>query len=307
MVDTVPLLVKSKADLIAFFRGAGVGESILEPLRGRLQLDRSALSKYEIARRVLHAVNDLTDDRGLSIRREIVRRVAQFSAFENCYENSVLSARGGVQLVREFVNVHDAASRIDAHAERERSLHRSKINAELKAKADAKAERQRVRQEIAQLFGTSEPQRRGKALEAVLAKLFKFDNVLVREAISIRSTSGNGIVEQIDGVIEIDHQSYLVEMKWWSSNLGVPEVSEHMMRVFARAQSRGIIIAHPGYSAPAIEKVREFLRDAPFILCDLEEVVAIIDDDVSVQDWLRPKIHAAIIERDPFRKFRRGL
>jgi hypothetical protein len=110
-------------------------------------------------------------------------------------------------------------------------------------------------------------------------------------------------MEQIDGVIEVDSSFYLVEVKWWSERLGTGDVAQHMMRVFSRGQTRGILIANPGFTDAAIESVRESLRQAPFLLAELEEIVRILHDDVTVRDWLRPKLQAVQLEKRPFKKY----
>ncbi len=51
------------------------------------------------------------------------------------------------------------------------------------------------------------------------------------------------MVEQIDGVIELDGELNLVEIKWWSVPLGAGEVSHHLVRVFNRGHLRGIFIS----------------------------------------------------------------
>lgn len=303
MIDTIPLLVKSKVELLGFFKGAGVSEDVLGPMRTRVAQDRSSVNMYEITRHVLFAVNEITGDEGLRVRREIVKRVTQFSAFENCYPNNVLKARGGVQFLSEYVRDRNTSARLDEHHHRELAKH----IADSERKRDEIVKRRQVRSEIARdlgaLFSAQNASLRGKRLESVLNRLFRHDGVLVREAFVLTSPSGNGITEQIDGVIEFDGNPYLVEMKWFAEPLGVHDVSDHMTRVFSRAQSRGICIANPGYTRPAIEKVRDFLRDAPFILCDLEEVVRILDAETTVGDWLRPKIQAAIVDRNPYKRF----
>jgi len=305
MVDAIPLLVRSKSELLAFFKGAGVPETILAPMRDRVAKDRENVKMYEIARHVLYGVNDLRGDPGLKLRREIVKRVTQFTTFEKCYSDKVLQARGAVQQIRDYVRDSDTATRLFEEHERVRA--RSATEAARKAEALAKhnAERQQVGRDLANLFSSARPKERGKQLERVINRLFEVDGVLVVEDFRRVSSTGSGIVEQIDGVIELDNHAYLVEIKWWNEPLGVDDVSNHMTRVFARAQSRGIFIVHPGYTRGAIEKVKEFLKDAPFVLCDLEEVVHLLEAEVTVQDWLRPKVRAAIIEMNPFRKFKR--
>lgn len=40
---------------------------------------------------------------------------------------------------------------------------------------------------------------------------------------------GLGVVEQIDGVIELQGDLYLVEMKWWQDALGPGDVAQHLV------------------------------------------------------------------------------
>lgn len=302
MVDTMPLLVRSKTDLIAFFKGAGVNERHLADLRVRVMRDRSSIGLYEIARTVLHAINAQHDDEGMHARRELVKRVTEFTAFEKCYPDKAMAARGGVAAIKSFVHTRDSAIRIEEAYRREREQNMAKAEAEARVVREKRANRDALRADIVALRSSTNPSARGRELERILARLFELDKVLVKESFTITSPSGNGIVEQIDGVIEVDGNQYLVEMKWRDAPLGVEDVSRHFTRVFGRAQSRGIFIVHPGYTSTAIETVRENLRSAPFVLCTLDEILWILEAGVTVGDWLRPKIRAAISERDPLRQ-----
>jgi hypothetical protein len=64
-----------------------------------------------------------------------------------------------------------------------------------------------------------------------------------------------------------------------------------------------MFIVYPGYSDAAKEMVRDALQVTPWVLCDLEEIVQILESDVSVKDWLEPKVDAALNDRAPYRKF----
>lgn len=58
LVDTIPLLCKSKRDVITFFRGAGVRSDILEDLSDGVDTAPETINKYEIARSVLIRLNE---------------------------------------------------------------------------------------------------------------------------------------------------------------------------------------------------------------------------------------------------------
>ena len=72
------------------------------------------------------------------------------------------------------------------------------------------------------LFGASlTPQERGKQLEAALNRLFQAYGILVKEAFHLVGTPGEGIVEQIDGIIDLKGSLYFVEMKWYKNPIGL--------------------------------------------------------------------------------------
>lgn len=302
MIGTTALLVKSKTGLCSFFEGAGVPRTVLEPLRERIERDRHSLRMIDISRTAIEAANKLSGDNGLTTRREIVKRVTQFTAFDQCWPENEDKARGRVSKVREYVQIHSAATRYVEDSERERRRLMAAEHERRQAEAQRRAERQRIADKLASLFTETNAQRRGKQLEALVNELFTLDGIIVAEAFELRAEAGN-VVEQIDGVVEFESELYLVELKWWSQRLGPGEVAQHMLRVFSRGHARGIFIANPGFTDAAIESVREHLHRAPFILAELEEVVRILHDDVNVRDWLRPKLRAVQLEKRPFRKY----
>src|SRR6185503_16979073 len=58
LIDTIPRLNKSKADILMFFRGAAVPDELMADLAKRVKHDRDNIDKYEIARTVLRRLSD---------------------------------------------------------------------------------------------------------------------------------------------------------------------------------------------------------------------------------------------------------
>ena len=143
----------------------------------------------------------------------------------------------------------------------EREAEQKKRLIEQQAKMDEvqrqRAELAAIRKDLSALFGENNNQKRGKALEGVLNRLFEAGGILIREAFTLKGLHGEGIIEQIDGVIEIEGNLYIVKMKWWQEPLGVNEVSQHLVRIFNRGQTGGIIISASGYTGPAITVCRD--------------------------------------------------
>ena len=303
LVDTLPLLFRSKDNLLLFFRGAGVTPNLVADLTLRVQTDRTNITKYEIARTILSRIND-HGDAMLSTRREVIKRVVEFEDFSTCWPDDQLKAKGLLSEVRRVVNVKDSFTRMTLERESERKAAQSDHAAKVARQQKAKGNLEAIKRDLFALFKMTNAQARGKALEGVLNRLFGAYDILVREAFTVRSENGQTIVEQIDGAIEIDGSIYLVEMKWRSQPLGVGDVSQHLVRVFFRGQTRGIFISASGYTEPAVRSCKEALQKAVVVLCDLSESsLRLLEVEGDLKAKLKEKINAAILEKDPFRQF----
>ena len=134
----------------------------------------------------------------------------------------------------------------------------------------------------------------------MLNRLFESEGILVREAFERRDDdSGAGAVEQIDGVIELGNQVYLVEMKWWNQTLGRNEVASHLVRVYGRGQVGGILISNSAYSPAAVADCKDALHAKTVVLVELREIVQALTLGRSVRALLTKKVRAAALDKNP--------
>lgn len=298
VVDAVPLLTRAKKDVVLFFRNSGVPSALLVPFEARISSDPT-FSKYAITRELLTLLND-AGDKYLGQRRQLLKRIAEFEEFSSCYPDNVLKAKGAVAAVAQLVNKKDSFTRLANERDDEQRRHRA-------AQADVQRERQqrahqkeKLKRQLSELFGMRDPHKRGKALEVVMNGLFAYGGILVREAFTLVEPDAGGVVEQVDGAVEINGQLFLVEMKWWSARLGVAEVSQHLVRLWSRAEAGGIFISSSGYTEPAIAAVDTVLSQRVAVLVELEEIVYAVEHDVDLRDLLKTKIVAATLDKKSF-------
>lgn len=299
LIDTIPRLCRSKNDVLLFFRGAGVSLSIMQDLADRLNQDKDSIGKFDIARTVLTRLNE-KGEVTLRERREILKRVTEFEDFSTCWPNDQLQAKGFVAEIRRVVNVKDSFTRIELEREQERKQRQLEQQEKLQREQQRRAKMSEIRSDLLTLFSQQNHQRRGKLLEKVLNRVFEANNILVREAFTILGNEGEGIVEQIDGVIELEGNLYLVEMKWWGEPLGAGDVAQHLVRVFNRGHARGIFISASDYTQPAVTMCREALQKSVVVLCTLQEIVLLLERESDLKSFLKDKINAAIIHKNPF-------
>jgi PHD/YefM family antitoxin component YafN of YafNO toxin-antitoxin module len=298
LIDTIPLLCRSKKDVLLFFKGAGVASDLTNDLAIRVNQDPNSISKYEIARTVLTRLNE-KGELTLRERREIWKRVTEFEDFSTCWPKDQLKAKGLVAEIRRVVNVKDSFTRMHMEREDERKKRQAEQQAKLEEAERRRAKLSAVKTDLFSLFGEQNSQKRGKALEGVLNRLFETSAILIRETFTLKGSHGEGIIEQIDGVVEIDGELYLVEMKWMNQPLGTSDVSQHLVRIFNRGHARGIFISASDYTEPAITICKESLQKAVVVLCKLEEIVRLLEQEGNLKDLLKAKIKAAIIDKNP--------
>lgn len=300
--DAIPLLNRSKKDVLLFFQGAGVPGDILSDLAQRLRTAPKEIGKHEIARVTLERLN-ARGESTLRERREVLRRVVEFTNYDACWPDDQLKARGLVSSIRDVVNQKDSFTRMNQAREEERRARLAVVEEASRIKQDRTAKIDSAKQSFYALFGGSlTPQQRGKKLEGALNNLFEAYGILVQNAFHLVGEAGEGIVEQIDGVIDLKGALYFVEMKWYKDPVGKPQIAEHLVRLMSRAEARGLIISASEYSEPAVHTTREFLQHKIVALCHLQEIVFLLEQQSDLTDFLVQKVQAAQIHKNPYFK-----
>jgi hypothetical protein len=274
----------------------------LADLELKVELDRDGIYKHQIVSTVLERLNE-KGEQSLRERREILKRVTEFEDFSTCWPNDQLAAQGLVAKIRQVVNVKDSFTRMKQEREREVEKRRAEYKRQMLELEQKQAEFASIKSDLFSLFRLSgtmrEKQERGKLLESILNRMFRASEILIREAFELVGEPGEGIIAQIDGVIELDGYPYLVEMKWHTKRLGKAEVSPHLVDIFNRGHAGGILISASGFSTPAIKIFEEALTQKVVILCELEEIVALLERQDSLLDFLKQKRQAAAIDKRP--------
>lgn len=231
LIDVIPLLCRSKRDVLTFFRSAGVRASFLDDLDKRLRGDPEKINKYEIARTVLTLLNEKGEP-ALCERREVLRRVLEWEDFSTCYADNREKAQYLVVQIQRRLGVKDAFTRMRLEREADNKLRQAKFQA-------------------------------------------KQDEVQQRKA-------------------------EMAEMKWWKTPVGKGDISPHLVRLYSRSQVHGIFISASEYTGPAIAVCRDALhQEKVIVLCELKEIVVHLEQEQDLKDFLKAKVRAARIDRNP--------
>ncbi|MFG2634218.1 restriction endonuclease [Streptomyces sp. NPDC048362] len=297
LVDTVPRLSKSKDGVLTFLRSAGISEAMLTPYREQLKIDRSAVNKFKMVRAVLGQLNE-QGDQALGVRRELLRRVVEFQEFSVLWPEDQPVARGLIAGVRDIVNTKDAFTRMNQEREAERKERLATQRAEQEEKSRKKRRFQDLQTQLASLFKLDDPHVRGIALERLLNEIFASSGVLIRDSFTLRNEAGQA-TEQLDGVIAVNGVEYIVEVKWWAKPVDIDPMCRQLVRVFNRAEVRGLFISASGYTAPAVDECVRALTSRVIVLGELRELALLLEREGDIAEWVQEKARLATLERRP--------
>ena len=271
---------------------------MLSDLEQQVTQDASSINKFDMVRTLLARLNEAGDG-ALGERRSLLQRVHDFEDFSTCWEDDRLEAQGLVSRIQQVVNVKDSFTRMRQERETEARKHRDATRREAEALQQRRETLDGIRRDLAKLFAMEDARKRGILLEDVLNRFFQVDGILVRESFTRVGEPGQGVIEQIDGVVQLEGEIYLVEMKWLKDPAGPGDVAQHLVRVFGRSSSRGIFISYSGYTDAAITTCKEALSNAVIVLCTLEELVLLMESEIGLEGFLRQKVRGSVIDKQP--------
>ena len=300
LVDAIPRLNRSKKGVLLFFKGAGVPETMLADLRMKVTTAPDNISKFAITRTLLERLN-AKGEATLRERREVLRRVVGFTNYDSCWPDDRLKAKGLVAAIRDVVNKKDSFARMKQERDLERQARSSSQQNAARQREEQSRKIERAKRKIYALFSSDmTAQTRGKKLESALNALFGAHGILVREAFHLVGQNNEGIVEQVDGVIELAAHLYFVEVTWYSAPVGRGKVSQHLVRLMSRAEARGMFFSVSEYTKPAIAAARDCLQHKVVVLATLDEIVRVLELQDELSGFLRKKVNAALIDRNPY-------
>lgn len=143
----------------------------------------------------------------------------------------------------------------------------------------------RLKQELIG-FGSLSPPARGIAFESFLKRLFSTFGLAPKGSIRL-------VGEQIDGSFELDGETYLVEAKFHSVQIGPGPLREFRDKVDAKATwSRGILVSWSGFTEDALTALGRG-RATNAIGLSGQDLFFVLDGQITLADTIRKKVRRA--------------
>lgn len=267
-----------KDQLKAMLVGAGVPEAIYR------KWAVEGATKYAIARHVLNDLNSCPD--GYAVVRRVVADLANMTKpdatapDQNAGRNAILELKSLAVARRVLLDTDEAE-----HLRRRQEQHKRVTAGQARAEA-----LEAVSVRLVELTRSTEnAQKRGYALERLLADLFAVFEIVYRPPYRVPH-------EQLDGAFEYKSFTYLVEARWRAVPPTFGDLADFKAKVDSKLEStRGVFLSMAGFDTAIVDHFAGAARGTRnnLLLVNGQDLALIAQGHVSLPDALDHKIQAA--------------
>jgi restriction system protein len=141
-------------------------------------------------------------------------------------------------------------------------------------------------------MSVADPSERRAILGTVLPRLFTCHGVPTRQAPA--PPGGDAAV-----LIDFEEALFLVELRWSDRPLDFRQLAPHLVTLYGCPDLRGLLISSSGFTDQAIRDLSS-IQPLRLVLCQLQEIVLLLEQGRDLKRLLRAKVRAAETEQKPF-------
>jgi predicted transcriptional regulator with HTH domain len=135
------------------------------------------------------------------------------------------------------------------------------------------------------------PQKRGRALQKLLAQVIKFAGCNTDEGVR-RSH------EEIDVTFEYNGNLFLIECKWEKEKTEAPVVRELKGKLDNRSEIKGMLASIAGFTSGTEDQVFEYINQKIILLFGKEDILQIINNPNSFKSLVDEKYKKLIVKKE---------
>lgn len=232
--------------------------------------------KLYVADSLTRQLNRMGEE-GLGPLRRIIQQLINWRDFSSVADER--QARNAIERLKKVVG---EADRETIEAREKREIERKRRQEELLEKTKKSSMLAELREQYYGMISSTEPQKRGYALEAVLYNLFKLFNLNPSPPFKIPG-------EQIDGSFTLHDDDFLLEAQWEKDKPTAEELYAFQGKVARKYQgTRGIFISIEGFSKTSLQAFE--MGMAPnILLLDGEDLVYVLEERIDLDTLISEK------------------
>lgn len=137
----------------------------------------------------------------------------------------------------------------------------------------------------------------GFALERIIYGLFELSDLDPKGSFKVTG-------EQIDGAFSFNYEEYLLETKWRNNPISLSDLDSFSCKIGRKFENTlGLFISISGFSDEAIIQFRNS-KDKRVLLMDGEDLIAVLDERITISDLLSRKRREAAQTGNIYLKYR---
>lgn len=277
MKDCILAILWPKQDIFSLFADHGCTSNDLKVIQAFKDENFSRSKMVDLMFTHLSA----KPDGGLGPFRAILRSLLNWSRFDPYYFDKLKKLD------------RSKAEQCLSHLRQLQEIRDAKIKADRERRSAAEAVKQTPTTSLSVLkdlfldmhAGKTSAQKRGYALESIIAELTKISGLEVTEPFRV-----NG--EQIDGAIKFEGEHYIIEAKWQDKAAANEPVYQFVGKVEGKMYGRGLFVSVHGFSDHVVKSVVQG-KAIKTIFVDGEDLILVLESHLSFKEMLDRKIKAA--------------
>ncbi|HYW82183.1 MAG TPA: hypothetical protein VFB30_02935, partial [Spirochaetia bacterium] len=196
-----------------------------------------------------------------------------------------------VSRIRELAGVTDADTwQASCQEALTRQVTRETYHARLKHTEDRRQALEALKRDLYQAFRVSDPSERRAILGSVLPRLFTCHDIRTRQATAAPPVDDAAVL------IEFDEGFFLVELRWSDRPLDFKQLAPHLVTLYGCPDLRGLLISSSGFTDHAVRDLSS-IQPQRMVLCQLQEIVLLLEQGHDLKKLLRAKLRAAETEQ----------
>lgn len=289
IIETLVSVVWFKRDLFRIFNASRVPSSVLVNIPK--EINGRELTKREISDYVIGRLASMGDE-GLGPLRRIVQQLTNWRDFSAAADQK--EARLAVERLRSVVGEHD---RETVEKRQERELEKKRREEEQAKRAEKSSKLSELCGRFLGLMSSTEPQKRGYALQDLLYELFKVCGL--KPGLPFRIVG-----EQIDGDFVLDGDDFLLEAQWERDKPTAEELYSFEGKVTRKfGGTRGLFVSITGFSPTSLTAFERGTQ-SNILLMDGEDLIYALEERIDLETLLREKRRHASRTGDVYYKAR---
>jgi len=306
LIDAIPRLCLTGQDVLIFFHENGVGYQYLSDLWLRVEQNDDNIQKDEIVRTALTRLNEQGESK-FQQRKIILERVKKTCDFSQCLPSDQLKIKELVPEIQENSQVNNNSEIKTSFTAMLRKLveestkRQEEHNARIKEFKKKQEELESIKNVIFKIVTMphGQWQESSEQLNDCINRLFKAYDINISKPYEFVNQEEESNSGDLTGIVKLDDHPYFLDIIWRDDPLGKTEISSHLVTLFQNELAGGIYISKSGYTHPAIKICEEALSQKIIILCELKEILFLLENKGSFFELLKSKIKMAVLEKQP--------